>query len=433
MGFIKRHIKAIFLILVAVAAIGAGGYFLFGDHGGEEETVYVETVASLTGQSSSAGLGAVNRLPGVVETQETWSVSRNMDVDIEEIHVTVGQEVNEGDPLFTYNIEKYEEDLQQAQIDLERMRNEYESTQEILDQLNKDKKNASSSEQASYTIQIKDQELTLKEKEIDIQLKEADIEKLEESIANATVTSGISGVVKSINNGTGADMGGSDNSFITVMKVGDFRIKGTVSEQNIGQLTVGEPVVILSRVDDRTWRGMISEIRTENPESAGNGNYYDGDSSNRSSKYPFYVDLESSEGLMMGQHVYVEPDYGQYGEAGGGSPGAEGGPEGAGGGSSDAGIWIDEYMIDMTDPNNPAVWKDVNGKIKKTPVEIGERNEDLGQVQILSGLELTDSIAFPDETLHDGMKTVKMSDMGEMSDMGDIGEMGEMGPMQEQP
>ena len=31
-----------------------------------------------------------------------------------------------------------------------------------------------------------------------------------------------------------------------------------------------------------------------------------------SSKYPFYVTLEGDgEGLLMGQHVYIEPDYGQ--------------------------------------------------------------------------------------------------------------------------
>ena len=29
------------------------------------------------------------------------------------------------------------------------------------------------------------------------------------------------------------------------------------------------------------------------------------------SKYPFYVTLDSSDGLLMGQHVYIEPDHGQ--------------------------------------------------------------------------------------------------------------------------
>ena len=55
-----------------------------------------------------------------------------------------------------------------------------------------------------------------------------------------------------------------------------------------------------------------------------------------SSNYPFYVELESSEGLLMGQHVYMEMDYGQ-------------------GEKREDGLWLDEYMIDMTDPDAPFV------------------------------------------------------------------------------
>ncbi|MFR3882713.1 MAG: hypothetical protein ACLTX6_10760 [Lachnospiraceae bacterium] len=36
-----------------------------------------------------------------------------------------------------------------------------------------------------------------------------------------------------------------------------------------------------------------------------------GDSQTSSTTYPFYVELQSSEGLMLGQHVYIEPDEGQ--------------------------------------------------------------------------------------------------------------------------
>ena len=410
-----KQVNKKYIIAAAAIAVVAIVCFLLLRKGGSEgeDIAYVSSVKSLTGRGA---LGAVNKLPGIVESQETWSVSRNSDVEVEELHVEVGQEVSAGDPLFTYSTAKYEEDLKQAQIDLERLNNELTSTQETLEQLRKDKNNASSSEQANYTIQIKEQELSLKEKEIDIQMKESEIEKLEGNIENATVVSAIDGVVKSINKGN-TDSMGNDSSYITVMKVGDYRVKGTVSEQNIGQLTVDAPVLVFSRVDDRVWKGTISEIKTENEQSNSSTSYYEGDSSNRSSKYPFYVQLDTSEGLMLGQHVYVELDQGQY-------AGQEG--------KDDKGIWIDEYLIDFTDPDAPAVWKDVNGRLKKTPVEIGERNDDLGQVQVLSGLELTDSIAVPDETLRDGMKTELAEEMTSDEMLGDeaydeSGEAGEGG------
>ena len=38
--------------------------------------------------------------------------------------------------------------------------------------------------------------------------------------------------------------------------------------------------------------------------------YSGSDSSARATKYPFYVTLETSDGLMLGQHVYIEPGNG---------------------------------------------------------------------------------------------------------------------------
>ena len=55
-------------------------------------------------------------------------------------------------------------------------------------------------------------------------------------------------------------------------------------------------------------------------------------------------------------------------------------------------------------------WKDKGGKLAKQEVTIGEEREDIGKVCITSGLALTDSICFPDESLREGMKTAPMSE-----------------------
>ena len=357
-----------------------------------EDVAYVETVANLTGRNAS--LGMVNRFSGVVEPQATWSVAKNSEVEIEEIMVSEGDEVEEGEVLFVYSTDKYEEELQQAEIDLERLNNEYQSTEETIAQLEKEKKSASSSEQANYTIQIKEQNLTLKDKELDIQIKEAEIDKLESNIENAEVKSGISGIIKKINDEGSSSDGNEDNDFITVMKVGNYRVKGTVNEQNIGELYVDADVLVHSRVDDRTWKGKVTKIDTENPQSSSSGmyGYGGGDGSSRSSNYPFYVELDKSDGLIMGQHVYVEPDLGQENEDEAGS------------------IWIGSFMVDQSDPDHPFVWKDVNGRLRKQEVAVGETREEIGKVRITEGLTIEDSICMPEEGLKEGMKTLPMSE-----------------------
>ena len=234
MEFIRKYkiwIAAAAVVIAAAALI----FRQAGAVGADGSTAYVETVANLTGQNAS--LGMINRFAGIIESQGTWSVNKNADVEVEEIYVSEGDEVEEGQALFVYSTTKYEEDLQQAKIDLERLHNEYDSTVETIAQLEKEKKSASSSEQADYTVQIKEQNLTLKDKDLDIQMKEAEIEKLENNIENAEVKSGIAGVVKSI------------NTFYTVLNTVDNKEvsipNGTLMNSNISNFS-SEP---LRRVD----------------------------------------------------------------------------------------------------------------------------------------------------------------------------------------
>jgi HlyD family secretion protein len=352
--------------------------------------VFVTTVQDLMNPGSGSGM--LNRFAGVVETQDSWSVNQNQDVEVKEIFVKEGQEVKKGDKLFSYDTEKYSSDLEQAEIDLERQQNELISIGETIDQLIREKGNASSSEQAAYTIQIQEQELAQKQKDLDIRSKQAEIDKLKDNIAHATVSSAIDGVVQSIReNKDQSYYDGGDQAFITVVKTGDYRIKGTVNEQNFNQIWEGAPVLVHSRVDAaQTWKGTVSRIDTENPDNNSNQGYYGGDSGNSGSKYPFYVELESSSGLIMGQHVYMEVNYGQeeLGER--------------------EGIWLEQYYVDETDPDAPFVWADDgSGRLKKCWVSLGERDDELFLVQITQGLELTDAVAVPDSEYQEGMPTVQ--------------------------
>lgn len=181
---------------------------------------------------------------------------------------------------------------------------------------------------------------------------------------------------------------------MSILTVGDYRVKGTVNETNVYSLSEGQSVILRSRVDEtKTWTGTIEKIDTENKQANNNNMSYDGSNSdNQSSKYPFYVKLDSADGLMLGQHLYVELDEGQMDEK--------------------EGIWLYSGYI-VQDEDTPYVWADNgNGKLEKRTVELGKYDEGMDLYEITSGLELTDYIAWPVSGFRIGLKTTTNVDEG---------------------
>lgn len=110
----------------------------------------------------------------------------------------------------------------------------------------------------------------------------------------------------------------------------------------------------------------------------------------QSSNYPFYVQLDGTNGLMLGQHVYVEPDIGQQ--------------------EVKTGIWLSDSFINDVD-SDPYVWADDgNGKLEKRSVTLGTHDENMMEYQITDGLKEEDAITFPEDGLEEGMKTVVSTD-----------------------
>ena len=202
--------------------------------------------------------------------------------------------------------------------------------------------------------------------------------------------------------------GGSteDTAYITIVAGNDYCVKGTVSEQTIHTLQEGMDVRILSRVDDSIWPGRIYKINTE--ETKQNGSryyYYDSGSGEQASKYDFFVELDNNEGLLMGQHVYIELGSGADQE-------------------SDALLLPLYYVVE--NEGQPFVYAaDGENRIEKRTVTLGDQDEENGTVAILDGLSYLDRIAFPDETVQVGMLASETAyvpeDLGSMEPM-DMGE-----------
>ena len=375
----------------------------------------VQSVSMICGLGST---GLVDRFAGMVTSQNETQVKKDDTATVDTILVKVDQEVKEGDALFTYDMSQATLDLEKAQLELDNLKNELESKKQEKAQLEKDKDAASSDDQMQYTLEIRQVNTDILQKEYDISVKAKDIEKLQNTVKNVTVTAPVTGRIKSINENGGTDQTGNPLPFMTIVETSGFRVKGYVNENNAGTLTEGTAVVIRSRVSDQTWKGTISMIDWANAQQSNQNSYYDSgsDDTSSSSKYPFYVELESSDGLLLGQHVYIEPDYGQDAE-------------------QDANtLKLPAYYINDAD-SSPWVWaQSSKGKLEKRSLTLGDYDAEMDAYVVTDGLTADDYIAFPDESLKAGMTCVTYDestfdpsvDGGDKGDMGDTGDMGDM-------
>lgn len=399
--------KAVIAFLV-LGILGVGGYgvyhHFFEQFGTEqrvsstsEDAVYVDQVSVITGYGSIASAVA-DRYAGVVEPQATLEVKLEGERTVEQCYVKEGDKVKEGQRLFVYDTKEDEDKLAQAEIDIERAKSDIELLERSIEQNEKDKKNASADEQLSYTTQILSDQNEIKQKEYEIKSKELEIANLRESISNATVTAEMGGLVQSItdqesSSGYSYYYGGESSAYITILAEGDYRIKGSVNEQNLQNLQLlydsGVPILVHSRVDETvTWNGVISEIKTDQAEE-NNDSYmwYGGSSDSGSSSYAFYVELESSEGLILGQHVYMAADEGQEEEK--------------------TGLWLGEYYIAQEEDGSAYVWTaNTKNVLEKKTVTLGDYDEDLMEYEILDGLTQDDYIAVVQDGLTEGAPVI---------------------------
>ncbi len=389
----RKKIGIIIGVIVVIAGALAGGFFLKdklgSGSGSSDDKVYVQSVSSIVNQAS----GVVNRFNGVVESQETYEVKVDTDRKVKEVNVEVGDEVKTGDVLLTYDTDEQTTQIKQAKLELEEMQDEIDNTTQQINTLVAERDKAAEEDKFDYTTQIQSQQNTIQQKKYDMEAKQLEIDKLQKKIDESTVVSEVDGVVKSINNGQSSDSSDSSDAYMTVMQTGDYRVKGTINEQNVWSLSEGQSVILRSRVDDSvTWTGTITKIDTENQvQDNNNNNSYSDSSTEQATKYPFYVQLDSSENLILGQHLYIELDEGQQ--------------------EVKEGIWLYSYYIVQEDGEDPYVWADNGkGKLEKRTVELGEHDESLDEYEVTSGLAMDDMIAAPMTGLYEGVKTVTNAD-----------------------
>ena len=390
----KKSVGILIGVAAVAAVLGGTGYYFrddirqmipIFDDGSSEDKVYVEKVSRIMNQYA----GVSNRYNGVVETQDSYEVNVDSSRTISEIKVEVGDEVEEGQTLVTYDTSDLTMKIEQAKLELEGIQNEIDNYNKQIDTLTKEMEKVEESERYDYTTQIQNIQNSIAQKQFDMESKKLEISKEQKQVSSSSVVSKVAGVVKEINE-KGVDSNGNSAPFMTILQTGEYRIKGSIDEQNVWMLSEGQEVVIRSRVDStKTWSGTIGKIDTESPQQGNDNGYYSTSSAGdtqSASKYPFYVDLDSVDGLILGQHVYIELDQGQE--------------------EVKEGLWLYGSYI-VQDEDTPYVWAaNEKNRLEKHYIELGEYDADMDEYEIVSGLAEDDYIACQMAGLYEGVTTV---------------------------
>lgn len=342
--------------------------------GSRAAAVYVQSVASLSGMG---GIAPGDRFAGIVISEHVAEIEKDSEKTIAELLVREGDDVREGDALFSYDTEELQLTLDKQRLELEQLKATIENYKSQITELERERNRVYGSDKLEYTIQIQSTQVDLKESELKLKTKENEVTKSEDILANATVVSPVTGRVQSISE-NGTDNYGNPLPYITIQQSGSYRVKGTLGELQRGGITEGSRMKILSRTDEsRFWMGTVSLVDYENPTQDNGSNMYGmaTDEMTTASKYPFYIDLESTEDLILGQHVYIELATEEEGPAG---------------------VPISMAFIAHEEDGTPYVWAENRGRLEKRTVTLGDSSEMMGTVSVLEGLTEEDYIAFPD-------------------------------------
>lgn len=350
--------------------------------GNKLPAVYVQSVAQIMGYGT---MGGSNACAGVVVAQKEVKVERDENRKIAELKVEVGQTVSEGEVLFVYDTDEIQLTIDKAKLEIEQMKNTVKDYTEQITQLEKEKKSAPESEKLSYTVHIQSLEADKKEMEYNITVKERELADLQGNGGSGAVTAPISGKINAINENGGYDnMTGQPLPYITMIESGAYRVKGKVNELNLNEFYAGLPVTIRSRADETmTWTGTITQVDTAPETNNNDGMFGASDEMTSTSSYPFYVELDTVDGLLLGQHVFIEPGNGEPVQT--------------------EGISLFADYVLGSEEEGYYVWAaNADNEIEKRAVTVGAFDEMLYCYVITEGLTAEDRIAFPDDSIQAG-------------------------------
>ena len=378
--------------------IALGAALVFGLTGcAADAQVNVEPAGMLATAAASS-----DKFAGVVVSENVVEINRDADKQIEELYVAAGDEVRINEKLFAYDTDTLSLTIDKQQLELDKLEQQIKDLDAQIKDLEnqiKTEKSKKAKDQdknllASLDIQLRSVKADHTQATYDKSALQTEIDHNKDMLNNAVVRSPIKGTVRSINE--------SGSPYITIQQEGAYQVKGLLNEMSLNAgIMEGVSVTVLSRLDPTDyWTGVVTLVDY----NTATGNEYDNmygyatDSMTTSTSYPFYITLDSTEGLLLGQHVYIQIS----------AP------------VSDDTLWIpDHYVMDVEmDPVSfltvGTVWG-VNTDtmtLTKIQVTLGEYDPTYGTYAIVDGITAESYLADPSDTgVKEGVSVILHSEL----------------------
>lgn len=296
--------------VASAIVIGAAGILIFRQP--SQSAVKDETSHIVTAKEGSVASSVL--LSGTVTAKNEQYVYFDASKgDLDEILVSVGDKVEEGQALVKYS----SADVQAAYDAADRA---VAKADRHIEELNKARENASAAPASPQVpteagLPEQAQAATSSVSSIDSQISDAkdnradavaQLNKAQAQLDAATVLSTLEGTVVEVNRNVSKSPTGNSQVVVHVVSNENLQVKGELSEYNLANLSVGQEVTFTSKVyQDKSWTGKISYI-SDYPKNNGEAaNAALG--GNTGSKYPYTVDVTSDIGeLKQGFSVSVE-------------------------------------------------------------------------------------------------------------------------------
>lgn len=299
----------------SVVVLGAGGILLFRQ---PSQTAVKDEPTHLVVAKEGSVASSVLLSGTVTAKNEQYVYFDASKGDLDEILVSVGDKVSEGQALVKYS-------SSEAQAAYDSASRAVAKADRHINELNQARNEAASAPQLPVqaggegaAAQTPAPVLGNSVSSIDAQLGDArdaradaaaQLSKAQSQLDAMTVLSTLEGTVVEVNRNVSKSPTGASQVVVHVVSNENLQVKGELSEYNLANLSVGQEVTFTSKVyQDKSWTGKLSYISDypkNNGEAASAATAAAG--GNSGSKYPYIIDVTSEIGdLKQGFSVSVE-------------------------------------------------------------------------------------------------------------------------------
>lgn len=300
----------------SVVVLGAGGILLFRQ---PSQTAVKDEATHLVVAKEGSVASSVLLSGTVTAKNEQYVYFDASKGDLDEILVSVGDKVSEGQALVKYS-------SSEAQAAYDSASRAVAKADRHINELNQARNEAASAPAPQLPTPAGGEGVAAQTpapvsgnsvSSIDAQLGDArdaradaaaQLSKAQSQLDAMTVLSTLEGTVVEVNRNVSKSPTGASQVVVHVVSNENLQVKGELSEYNLANLSVGQEVTFTSKVyQDKSWTGKISYISDypkNNGEAASAAAAAGG---NSGSKYPYTIDVTSEIGdLKQGFSVSVE-------------------------------------------------------------------------------------------------------------------------------